>query len=206
MKHQKLTVAPPLRKSSALIMVALFPRRTCCIYSNICHNVLRVTCHWWYSSTTVLVHRMAHWFHRNPLKATAPVSFNYYGVAGSPAANKICKYVTSPLPVQIPLWLTSSAFYVSDSYIQYRCFTACMQLLSQITLTPAQSRRQSLWDNLASLLSFVHNSPVLCVYETQWPADNEGEAAGDVLRCHLQPWDDEKCYRCIFVPTARYGR
>uniref|UniRef100_A0A8C7Z1H3 BRO1 domain-containing protein BROX n=1 Tax=Oryzias sinensis TaxID=183150 RepID=A0A8C7Z1H3_9TELE len=33
---------------------------------------------------------MAHWFHRNPLKATAPVSFNYYGVAGSPAANKIC--------------------------------------------------------------------------------------------------------------------
>ncbi|MEQ2180060.1 hypothetical protein GOODEAATRI_031750, partial [Goodea atripinnis] len=33
---------------------------------------------------------MAHWFHRNPLKATAPVSFNFYGVAGSPAANKIC--------------------------------------------------------------------------------------------------------------------
>uniref|UniRef100_A0A8C6X066 BRO1 domain-containing protein BROX n=1 Tax=Neogobius melanostomus TaxID=47308 RepID=A0A8C6X066_9GOBI len=33
---------------------------------------------------------MAHWFHKNPLKATAPVSFNYYGVAGSPAANKIC--------------------------------------------------------------------------------------------------------------------
>lgn len=39
------------------------------------------------------IHRMAHWFHRNPLKATAPVSFNFYGVAGSPAANKICKYV-----------------------------------------------------------------------------------------------------------------
>uniref|UniRef100_A0A8C9R8Z6 BRO1 domain-containing protein BROX n=1 Tax=Scleropages formosus TaxID=113540 RepID=A0A8C9R8Z6_SCLFO len=33
---------------------------------------------------------MAHWFHRNPLKATAPVSFNFYGVASSPAANKIC--------------------------------------------------------------------------------------------------------------------
>ncbi|CAB1340192.1 unnamed protein product, partial [Coregonus sp. 'balchen'] len=25
---------------------------------------------------------MTHWFHRNPLKATAPVSFNFYGVAG----------------------------------------------------------------------------------------------------------------------------
>ncbi|XP_061896580.1 BRO1 domain-containing protein BROX isoform X1 [Entelurus aequoreus] len=33
---------------------------------------------------------MAHWFHRNPLKATAPVSFNFYGVAGSPSANKVC--------------------------------------------------------------------------------------------------------------------
>ncbi|MBN3305919.1 BROX protein, partial [Amia calva] len=33
---------------------------------------------------------MTHWFHRNPLKATAPVSFNFYGVAASPAANKIC--------------------------------------------------------------------------------------------------------------------
>ncbi|TRY60421.1 hypothetical protein DNTS_007178 [Danionella cerebrum] len=33
---------------------------------------------------------MAHWFHRNPLKATAPASFNLYGVASSPAANKIC--------------------------------------------------------------------------------------------------------------------
>ncbi|XP_030628470.1 BRO1 domain-containing protein BROX [Chanos chanos] len=33
---------------------------------------------------------MTHWFHRNPLKATAPVSFNLYGVAASPAANKIC--------------------------------------------------------------------------------------------------------------------
>lgn len=43
----------------------------------------------------VLIYRMAHWFHRNPLKATAPVSFNFYGVAGSPAANKICKYVLS---------------------------------------------------------------------------------------------------------------
>ncbi|XP_053316000.1 BRO1 domain-containing protein BROX [Spea bombifrons] len=33
---------------------------------------------------------MTHWFHRNPLKATAPVSFNYYGVASTPAASKIC--------------------------------------------------------------------------------------------------------------------
>ncbi|XP_006625989.2 BRO1 domain-containing protein BROX [Lepisosteus oculatus] len=33
---------------------------------------------------------MTHWFHRNPLKATAPVSFSFYGVAASPAANKIC--------------------------------------------------------------------------------------------------------------------
>lgn len=45
----------------------------------------------------IFIYRMAHWFHRNPLKATAPVSFNFYGVAGSPAANKICKYVLSPL-------------------------------------------------------------------------------------------------------------
>lgn len=33
---------------------------------------------------------MTHWFHRNPLKATAPASFNLYGVASSPSANKIC--------------------------------------------------------------------------------------------------------------------
>ncbi|KAG8584464.1 hypothetical protein GDO81_008837 [Engystomops pustulosus] len=33
---------------------------------------------------------MTHWFHRNPLKATAPVSFNFYGVASTPAASKIC--------------------------------------------------------------------------------------------------------------------
>ncbi|NXR52453.1 BROX protein, partial [Hippolais icterina] len=33
---------------------------------------------------------MTHWFHRNPLKATAPVSFNYYGVVTIPAATKIC--------------------------------------------------------------------------------------------------------------------
>lgn len=33
---------------------------------------------------------MTHWFHRNPLKATAPVSFNLYGVASSSAANKLC--------------------------------------------------------------------------------------------------------------------
>lgn len=33
---------------------------------------------------------MTHWFHRNPLKATAPVSFSLYGVAASTGANKIC--------------------------------------------------------------------------------------------------------------------
>ncbi|XP_039594587.1 BRO1 domain-containing protein BROX [Polypterus senegalus] len=33
---------------------------------------------------------MTHWFHRNPLKATAPVSFSFYGVASSTGANKIC--------------------------------------------------------------------------------------------------------------------
>ena len=36
---------------------------------------------------------MTHWFHRNPLKATAPVAFNYYGVAAGPAASKICRLV-----------------------------------------------------------------------------------------------------------------
>uniref|UniRef100_A0A5F5PYF7 BRO1 domain-containing protein BROX n=1 Tax=Equus caballus TaxID=9796 RepID=A0A5F5PYF7_HORSE len=38
---------------------------------------------------------MTHWFHRNPLKATAPVSFNYYGVASGPAASKICSDLRS---------------------------------------------------------------------------------------------------------------
>ncbi|XP_041258346.1 BRO1 domain-containing protein BROX isoform X2 [Onychostruthus taczanowskii] len=34
--------------------------------------------------------KMTHWFHRNPLKATAPISFNYYGVTTTPAATKVC--------------------------------------------------------------------------------------------------------------------
>ncbi|XP_064449914.1 BRO1 domain-containing protein BROX isoform X2 [Mirounga angustirostris] len=38
---------------------------------------------------------MTHWFHRNPLKATAPVAFNYYGVAAGPAAAKICSDLRS---------------------------------------------------------------------------------------------------------------
>ncbi|KAH0622679.1 hypothetical protein JD844_025186 [Phrynosoma platyrhinos] len=38
---------------------------------------------------------MTHWFHRNPLKATAPVTFNYYGVATTPAATKICNDLRS---------------------------------------------------------------------------------------------------------------
>ncbi|XP_078398901.1 BRO1 domain-containing protein BROX [Cetorhinus maximus] len=38
---------------------------------------------------------MTHWFHRNPLKATAPVSFNLYGVATNNAAAKICNDLRS---------------------------------------------------------------------------------------------------------------
>ncbi|XP_014343888.1 BRO1 domain-containing protein BROX [Latimeria chalumnae] len=38
---------------------------------------------------------MTHWFHRNPLKATAPVSFNLYGVATNQAASKICNDLRS---------------------------------------------------------------------------------------------------------------
>ncbi|XP_048386790.1 BRO1 domain-containing protein BROX [Stegostoma tigrinum] len=38
---------------------------------------------------------MTHWFHRNPLKATAPVSFNFYGVATNTAAAKICNDLRS---------------------------------------------------------------------------------------------------------------
>uniref|UniRef100_A0A2K5PI05 BRO1 domain-containing protein BROX n=1 Tax=Cebus imitator TaxID=2715852 RepID=A0A2K5PI05_CEBIM len=38
---------------------------------------------------------MTHWFHRNPLKATAPVSFNYYGVVTGPSASKICNDLRS---------------------------------------------------------------------------------------------------------------
>lgn len=60
---------------------------------------LSCTCSWSCSflSTLQVWHKqhyrkkMTHWFHRNPLKATAPVSFNYYGVATTPAATKICK-------------------------------------------------------------------------------------------------------------------
>uniref|UniRef100_A0A4W3JME5 BRO1 domain-containing protein BROX n=1 Tax=Callorhinchus milii TaxID=7868 RepID=A0A4W3JME5_CALMI len=33
---------------------------------------------------------MTHWFHRNPLKATAPVTFSLYGVATNSASAKIC--------------------------------------------------------------------------------------------------------------------
>ncbi|XP_038654812.1 BRO1 domain-containing protein BROX [Scyliorhinus canicula] len=38
---------------------------------------------------------MTHWFHRNPLKATAPASFNLYGVATNNAAAKICNDLRS---------------------------------------------------------------------------------------------------------------
>ncbi|XP_055492182.1 BRO1 domain-containing protein BROX [Leucoraja erinacea] len=38
---------------------------------------------------------MTHWFHRNPLKATAPASFNLYGVATTGAAAKACSDMRS---------------------------------------------------------------------------------------------------------------
>lgn len=59
-------------------------------------------------------HRMTHWFHRNPLKATAPVSFNFYGVAGSPSANKICKYVDLAIDIhsQYGNWKKFAYMYI----------------------------------------------------------------------------------------------
>ncbi|XP_020016001.1 BRO1 domain-containing protein BROX isoform X3 [Castor canadensis] len=49
------------------------------------------------SETALRTHleKMTHWFHRNPLKATAPVSFNYYGVVTGPSASKICNDLRS---------------------------------------------------------------------------------------------------------------
>lgn len=67
--------------------------------------------------------RMAHWFHRNPLKATAPVSFNLYGVAGSPAANKICKCVSRHFLLR------------RMRYQHHRCLTIIAALLFQRSLS-----------------------------------------------------------------------
>lgn len=36
---------------------------------------------------------MAHWFHRNPIKATAPIPFDLRQVIGGPAASKLCSEV-----------------------------------------------------------------------------------------------------------------
>lgn len=41
---------------------------------------------------------MTHWFHRNPLKATAPVSFNYYGVVTGPGASSNLQVSVSQSP------------------------------------------------------------------------------------------------------------
>ena len=35
---------------------------------------------------------MAHWFHRNPLKATAPCSFDLKGISTTGTSQKICGY------------------------------------------------------------------------------------------------------------------
>ncbi|XP_072912272.1 BRO1 domain-containing protein BROX isoform X2 [Hemitrygon akajei] len=48
---------------------------------------------------------MTHWFHRNPLKATAPVSFNFYGVATNNAAAKICNDLRSTRMKLLELFL-----------------------------------------------------------------------------------------------------
>jgi len=36
---------------------------------------------------------MAYWFHRNPLKATAPITFELRGAATNGQAQKICRLV-----------------------------------------------------------------------------------------------------------------
>jgi len=38
---------------------------------------------------------MAYWFHRNPLKATAPVTFELRGAATNGQAQKICRFVVA---------------------------------------------------------------------------------------------------------------
>lgn len=190
LKHQKLTIAThPTFIFMTLFSCIAFIYVTICSFSNFFLVIFL---------NRVLILRMAHWFHRNPLKATAPVSFNYYGVAGSPAANKICKCVTS-LPFQIVLLLTTiNALFLFPYSLIYCVDTQCSMgnLVTSVIKLP---------DNLATL-PVCQQFTRLVHLQTQWPSNNEGETAGDVHRCHLQPWDDEKCYRCIFVPTARYGR
>ena len=41
----------------------------------------------------IKINKMAHWFHRNPLKATVPVTFDLKGQATNGASNKICRFV-----------------------------------------------------------------------------------------------------------------
>ncbi|GAB1285821.1 BRO1 domain-containing protein BROX [Apodemus speciosus] len=60
---------------------------------------------------------MTHWFHRNPLKATAPVSFNYYGMITGPPASKICNDLRSARTRLLELFTDLSCFInsVGDS-------------------------------------------------------------------------------------------
>jgi len=41
---------------------------------------------------------MAHWFHRNPLKATGPLTFELRGAATNGQAQKICRLVVLCVP------------------------------------------------------------------------------------------------------------
>ncbi|XP_077443860.1 BRO1 domain-containing protein BROX [Stigmatopora argus] len=80
---------------------------------------------------------MAHWFHRNPLKATAPVSFNFYGVAGSPTANKICNDLRSMRARLLEIFtdVTCNAEMMknaTDAYFSHlQCFTVSMDGTTQ---------------------------------------------------------------------------
>lgn len=51
---------------------------------------------------------MTHWFHRNPLKATAPVPFNFYGVASTPAASKMCSELRASRARLLELFVDTS--------------------------------------------------------------------------------------------------
>ena len=42
---------------------------------------------------------MAHWFHRNPLKATATVNFEFRGITADGRTHAICRYVSMIRPI-----------------------------------------------------------------------------------------------------------
>ena len=46
---------------------------------------------------------MAHWFHRNPLKATAPVTFDLRGQATNGPSNKICRQENNTIFIQMSM-------------------------------------------------------------------------------------------------------